>query len=75
MAKLTYIITLGLALYTAAKDAGSEKPRYKDPSVPVEERISDLLSRMTVEEKTAQLIQGMMFIFVYWMPPNETEDS
>ncbi|KAF2194255.1 glycoside hydrolase family 3 protein [Zopfia rhizophila CBS 207.26] len=31
---------------------------YKNPSAPVEERIADLLSRMTIEEKTAQLIQG-----------------
>lgn len=31
---------------------------YKDPTAPIESRISDLLSRMTIEEKTAQLIQG-----------------
>ncbi|KAI1498787.1 glycoside hydrolase superfamily [Biscogniauxia marginata] len=31
---------------------------YKDPDAPVESRIADLLSRMTVEEKTAQLVQG-----------------
>jgi beta-xylosidase len=28
---------------------------YKDPSAPIEERIADLLGRMTVEEKVAQL--------------------
>ena len=31
---------------------------YKDASAPVEARVSDLLSRMTIEEKTSQLIQG-----------------
>jgi beta-glucosidase len=31
---------------------------YKDASAPVEARVEDLLSRMTIEEKTAQLIQG-----------------
>lgn len=31
---------------------------YKNPSAPINARISDLLSRMTIEEKTAQLIQG-----------------
>ncbi|KAF2847179.1 glycoside hydrolase family 3 protein [Plenodomus tracheiphilus IPT5] len=31
---------------------------YKDASAPVEDRVSDLLSRMTIEEKTSQLIQG-----------------
>jgi len=32
------------------------KDPYEDPSVPVEERISDLLVRMTPEEKTAQMV-------------------
>jgi beta-glucosidase len=31
---------------------------YKDPSASIDDRVSDLLSRMTIEEKTAQLIQG-----------------
>ena len=30
-------------------------PRYKDPSLPVEERIADLLSRMTLPEKVRQM--------------------
>ena len=30
-------------------------PRYKDPSLPVEQRVEDLLARMTLEEKAAQL--------------------
>ena len=32
---------------------------YKNAKLPVEQRIADLLSRMTVEEKAAQLIGGM----------------
>lgn len=31
---------------------------YKNPSLPVDTRVQDLLSRMTIEEKTAQLMQG-----------------
>lgn len=31
---------------------------YKDASLPVDTRVQDLLSRMTIEEKTAQLLQG-----------------
>ena len=37
-----------------------DAPPYKNPDLPVEERISDLISRMTLEEKTAQLRGAMM---------------
>ncbi len=30
-------------------------PKYKNPAIPIEERIEDLLQRMTLEEKVAQL--------------------
>lgn len=30
-------------------------PKYKNPSLPIEERVEDLLSQMTLEEKVAQL--------------------
>lgn len=33
-------------------------PVYKDPNAAVEDRVVDLLSRMTIEDKTAQLVQG-----------------
>ena len=31
---------------------------YKDPSASVDDRVSDLLRRMTIEDKTSQLMQG-----------------
>src|SRR4051794_28284340 len=31
---------------------------YKDPSTSIDARVADLLSRMTIADKTAQLIQG-----------------
>jgi beta-glucosidase len=34
---------------------GTKDP-YEDPAVPVEKRIDDLVARMTVEEKTAQMV-------------------
>lgn len=39
----------------AAQTERAGKPLYKDPSQPVEARIDDLLSRMTLEEKVQQL--------------------
>ena len=34
----------------------SELFAYKNPELPVEDRVADLLSRMTIEEKVAQLM-------------------
>ena len=35
--------------------ASAATPRYKDPSLPIADRVADLLSRMTLEEKVDQL--------------------
>ncbi|KAI9371267.1 glycoside hydrolase superfamily [Aspergillus egyptiacus] len=42
---------------TAAQESESS-PLYKDPNASIEDRVSDLLGRMTIEDKMAQLIQG-----------------
>jgi beta-glucosidase len=44
--------------YDLARRQQAANATYKDPSASIDARVSDLLSRMTVEEKTAQLIQG-----------------
>ena len=46
---------LAQAAGQASKTSGG-KPLYKDPTQPVDARVQDLLSRMTIEEKAAQLI-------------------
>jgi beta-glucosidase len=52
-------------LLTAAVSAADFKGRpslknavYKNPKASVDARVADLLSRMTIEEKTSQLVQG-----------------
>ncbi|GAM39900.1 hypothetical protein TCE0_034f11821 [Talaromyces pinophilus] len=68
MVKFTSLVALSLAFVTAATaDNNSSKPKYKDPLVPVDERVKDLVSRMTIEEKAAQLLQGDIG---NWMDPN-----
>ncbi|GAP73187.1 hypothetical protein SAMD00024442_662_1 [Candidatus Symbiothrix dinenymphae] len=42
-------------LLVAACSGNSGLPVYKDASKPVEARVADLLKRMTLEEKTAQM--------------------
>ncbi|SPN99726.1 related to beta-glucosidase [Cephalotrichum gorgonifer] len=53
------ICAIGLAAVgRAASD--KDKPVYKDPKASIDDRVSDLLKRMTPREKAAQLIQGDM---------------
>lgn len=44
-----------LLLSVTSSMAKTEKPLYKDANAPIEERINDLISRMTLEEKMMQL--------------------
>src|SRR6478609_4205531 len=47
-----------LALAGGATGVGAaQQPPYKDPSLPVKERVADLLSRMTLDEKIGQMTQ------------------
>ncbi len=54
-ARLPALGLLGLLLPAPAA-AGPEPPAYRDASRPVEERVADLLDRMTLEEKVAQML-------------------
>ena len=53
------MLALGLALPVATVDsamaAASAAPLYKDASAPVDARVDDLLARMTLDEKIAQI--------------------
>lgn len=47
-------------MLAAASQATSSQPLYKNPHASIDDRVSDLLKRMSVQEKMAQLIQGDM---------------
>ncbi len=49
----TLFFTLCFLLTTCAKD---EKPDYLNPELSIEKRVDDLVSRMTLEEKTSQML-------------------
>ena len=54
--KLRGFVCLGIALLVpAALAAQDATPAYKNPRLPIEQRVADLLSRMTIEEKCAEL--------------------
>ncbi len=50
------VLTLAvLALFLTASFAQTSTPPYKNVSLPVDQRVKDLLGRMTLEEKVAQM--------------------
>ncbi|WP_297512802.1 glycoside hydrolase family 3 N-terminal domain-containing protein [uncultured Caulobacter sp.] len=55
LAALSVAAAPALAADKTPRNSGG-KPLYKDPTQPVDARVQDLLSRMTLEEKAAQLI-------------------
>jgi beta-glucosidase len=46
---------LAIALLTATTLHAQQRELYRDPAAPIEQRVEDLLARMTQEEKIAQL--------------------
>ena len=48
-------VSLLLALVVFACCAHDSTPRYKNPTLPIKERVANLLSQMTLEEKIAQM--------------------
>lgn len=56
--RLSKAVPALLALASTATAAS--KPLYKNPKAPIEDRINDLLSRMTMEDKVGQIMQGDM---------------
>jgi beta-glucosidase len=55
-------------LFLTVQAAGQNIPAYRNSALPVEQRVADLLSRMTLEEKVAQL-EGN------WQNPASRQDA
>ncbi|KAF8234668.1 family 3 glycoside hydrolase [Tricholoma matsutake] len=58
----TFGVSSGLhfSLQSRATNIDGSFPTYKNPQAPIEHRVNDLLPRMSLSEKIAQLIQGDM---------------
>ncbi|MBV9179997.1 MAG: glycoside hydrolase family 3 C-terminal domain-containing protein, partial [Acidobacteria bacterium] len=51
----TAILLCGVLLFLKTSALAEEPSAYKNPQLPIEQRVNDLLSRMTLEEKVSQL--------------------
>ena len=49
------VLNFALILMLGFSALAQDTPAYRNPALPVEQRVADLLSRMTLEEKVAQL--------------------
>ncbi len=58
--RLVYIIIVAMVLLLifSCTQTKPDKRRYKNPNISVEKRVADLLERMTLEEKIAQLSEA-----------------
>src|SRR5215470_15265436 len=52
---IAVVVVMVLCLAFSAAQNPSDQPPYKNPNLPLEQRVSDLVSRMTTEEKISQL--------------------
>lgn len=52
---LGLVLTLSLAIGFGLKTSRAQQADYRNPNLPIERRVADLLSRMTIEEKAAQM--------------------
>ncbi len=50
------LLTVALFAGAASAQARQDRAPYLDPSLPIERRVDDLLSRMTLEEKVGQML-------------------
>ena len=58
---MSLVLTAVLASGEDKPAAQSATPRYKDASLPIQDRVADLLPRMTLEEKVDQLNWGWQY--------------
>ncbi|KAK7525318.1 glycoside hydrolase family 3 protein [Phyllosticta citriasiana] len=55
---------LGASCHVLRSTSNATAPLYKDPLASIDDRVSDLLSRMTLQDKVGQLMQGDITNFI-----------
>jgi beta-glucosidase len=72
--KLTLSV-LFITLLLGGCKSSEDKPLYLDSTQPIEKRVNDLLSRMTLEEKVGQLNMPCVYTSVWGTNPAARRDS
>lgn len=74
MKRISFFVIL-LAMMQIQSKAAEKNPPYKDPKVPTEKRVEDLLSRMSIEEKIGQMNQFVGIEHIKSAESTLTEDQ
>ncbi len=69
------LLFLSVSLLLAVSVLPQENPPYRNPSLPTELRVADLISRMTLEEKVAQLTSAMERLVIVSDPKSSLVDD
>src|SRR6266478_3103509 len=56
--RVSRLFAYGVVALVTASSAGQQKAKYLDSGAKVEDRIDDLLHRMTIEEKVSQIVDS-----------------
>ena len=68
---LLLLVYLVLNSAPAESNAQNTQPPYKNPSLPIQTRVDDLVSRMTLDEKVSQMMNGAAAIERLGIPEYE----
>jgi beta-glucosidase len=52
------LLSIAVSVLLVSTTYANSTPIYKNPHASVDDRVADLLSRMTIQDKTSQLVQG-----------------
>jgi beta-glucosidase len=66
---LLFFVLASIFIFLPPGTAAQENPIYKNTSLPFEQRVDDLVSRMTLEEKVGQMMNGAAGIERLGVPP------
>jgi len=53
---LSTALAVASTLFTTTRAATAQQPAYRNPRLSIDRRVNDLLARMTLEEKVAQMM-------------------
>lgn len=75
MNRISSFIIAGTLLLLMNFTSVGQKPLYLDPKQPIEKRVQDLLSRMTLEEKIGQMNMPCVYTSEWGASPSARRDS